>query len=111
MEHWTWQEWLIACLTVLIFSAVLLIKFRMEIRLRFKGVYIDGAIINWMSAIEDGKRYFYPLISAHLPSGQELKFRADERCEGEPMYPVGTPVRIKLLIHQPEVRQVEYPTT
>jgi hypothetical protein len=109
MENWSWQEYLIACLTLLIVCVVLLIKFRMEIRLRMKGVYIDGTIINWMSAVEGGKRYFYPLISAALPSGQELKFRADERCEGEPMYPVGTSVRVRLLLEQPDVREVEYP--
>ncbi|MEN9640515.1 MAG: hypothetical protein RLZZ262_2384 [Bacteroidota bacterium] len=109
MESWTWQEWLIACLTLVIFTTVLLIKFRLEIRLRWKGIYVDGEIINWMSAIDEGKRYYYPLIIAHLPSGKELKFRAEERCEHEPMFPIGTKVRIKLLQQQPDIRQVEYP--
>jgi hypothetical protein len=109
MESWTWQEYLVALLTLVLIAAVLLFKFRLEIKLRWKGVFAEGQIVNWMATQESGKRYFYPLISFTSANGREIKFRAEERCEMEPMYPVGTAVRIKYLKDQPDVRVVVYP--
>jgi hypothetical protein len=109
MGNWTWQEWLVVALTVTLLVSVLLFKFRLEIKLRRKGIMADGVIVNWMSASEAGSKYCYPLIYFVTASGKEIKFRADERCEGEPLYPIGTKVRIKYLNSQPDVREVQYP--
>jgi hypothetical protein len=109
MENWTWQDWLVTALTLALVLVVLLYKFRYTIQLHRKGVHVEGVIVNWMSTQEAGKRYFYPLILFITASGQEIKFRAEERCEGEPLYPIGTSVRVKYLTHLPSIRKVVYP--
>jgi hypothetical protein len=111
MMNWTWQEWCVASLTLLLVIGVLLFKFREEIKLRRKGIYTEGVIVNWMSTLEDGKRYFYPLILFISADGREIKFRAEERCENDPMYPTGTKIKIKYLASQPDIRQVIYPNS
>jgi hypothetical protein len=109
MAHWTWQEWLVAGLTLALVVFVLIYKFRQEIQLKWKGVLTEGAIVNWMASNEAGVRYYYPLIYFQTAAGKEYKFRADERCESAPMYPVGTKVQVKYLPKNPEVRVVNYP--
>jgi hypothetical protein len=111
MDNWTWQDWLVTALTLTLVLAVLLYKFRYTIQLNRKGLYADGTIVNWMSTQEAGKRYFYPLILFVTATGQEIKFRAEERCEDEPLYPMGTNVRVKYLANLPSIRKVEYPVS
>jgi hypothetical protein len=70
----------------------------------------NGKIVNWMSAVVGGKRYFYPMIE-FTPEGYERQlFRAEDRCEGEPMYQPGTEVIVKYLPTDPEYRKVIYPS-
>jgi hypothetical protein len=109
MTYWTWQEWLVAGLTLTLVLCVLFYKFRQEILLKWKGATVEGSIVNWMASNEAGKRYYYPLIYFRTETGKEYKFRAEERCEGAPMYEVGTKVQVKYLPKNPDVREVVYP--
>ncbi|MFN0033241.1 MAG: DUF3592 domain-containing protein, partial [Flavobacteriales bacterium] len=62
-----------------------------------------------MAAMQEGKRVYYPMIEFSTASGRHIAFRADEMCEGQPMFPVGTQVQVLYLPQDPEVRKVVYP--
>ena len=85
-------------------------KFGKDIRLALKPTIAEGTIINWTATQVEGKRYFYPLIEFYDVNGVRHAFRAEERCEGEPMYEQGTTVTIKYLASDPGVRRTVYPT-
>lgn len=84
-------------------------KFRNELALRFSKKETEGTITNWMSATQDGKRYFYPMISYTPEGGEPISFRAEERSEGSPMYEPGTKVIVQYLEKKPTIRKVVYP--
>ncbi len=95
-----------------IIAAVLIIglmMYRKEIIFVFRKKEVSGVIVNWMSASEKGKKYFYPMIEFETPEHGKITFRADERCEGAPMYERGTQVVIKYLPTDAEFRKVIYP--
>jgi hypothetical protein len=87
-----------------------LFLYRKEIRFYFKKQEVNGTIVNWMSANEKGKRYFYPMIEFNAASGDKVTFRADERCEDKPLYAPGTEVVIQYLPTDVEFRKVIYPS-
>jgi hypothetical protein len=79
--------------------------FREDLTMRFKGKTVEGKIVNWMATTEKGVKYFYPVIE-YLPEGGELqRLRADDRCEDEPMYAVGTQVTVRH--HPKDFRKIE----
>jgi hypothetical protein len=41
--------------------------------------------------------------------GAEITYRAEERCEGEPIYPPGTVVSVKYLPADPKTVKTIYP--
>jgi len=100
-------------LPIAIVSAViigfLIWRFWTEIQMSLKGQIAAGVITNWMSHTEKGKRYFYPMIKYTTATGVEITYRADERCEGEPIYPPGTTVTVKYLPNQPKTVKTIYP--
>ena len=77
--------------------------------MRFKGIEVEGSIVNWMATSEKGIKYFYPVIEFTPVGGEKQRLRADDRCEDEPMYEVGTTVRVKH--HPKDFRkiQIQYP--
>lgn len=83
--------------------------YRKEILFIFKKKEAEGTIVNWMSSTEKGKRYYYPLIEFVTEDRGSFTFRADERCEGSPMFEPGTKVVVKYLPNDPEFRKVVYP--
>lgn len=83
--------------------------FRIELLFMIKHEKVEGTIINWLRAKQKGKEYFYPLISYKDQKGESIDFRAEERCEGQPLFPPGTKVVIKYLPEKPDLRKVEYP--
>ena len=90
-------------------TAVGLILYRKEILFYFKGKQISGKIVNWMSAVVGGKRYYYPMIEFTPPGFEPQLFRAEDRCEGQPLFEPGTEVTVKYLESDLEFRKVIYP--
>ena len=69
--------------------------FKDTVRFVFKSQMTTGRIVNWMSATEQGKKYFYPVIE-YTPDGSEaIRVRTEDRCEKEPIYAVGSTVTVK----------------
>lgn len=102
-------ETLLYILIITAVTAVGLVLYRKEIAFLFKAKKVPGKVVNWMSAVIGGKRYFYPMIE-FTPHGYEAQlFRAEDRCEGEPLYPPGTQVEVKYLPGDIEFRKVIYP--
>jgi hypothetical protein len=93
---------------VIVAGAIFL--YRRDIKYFFNKRETVGTIINWMAASEKGKRYFYPMIEFSPDGITQQTFRADERCEGQPLYAPGTKVKIKFLPSDPEYRKVIYPS-
>jgi hypothetical protein len=102
-------ETLLYSFIILAVSVTGMILYRKEIMFLFRGKKCQGRIVNWMSAVVGGKRYYYPMIE-FTPEGFERQlFRAEDRCEGEPMYQPGTVVQVKYLPSDLEYRKVIYP--
>lgn len=101
------EPWLYALVGLSILAGVIL--FRVELMFLFKHEKVEGTIINWLKAKQQGKEFFYPLISFRDHGGEPIEFRAEERCEGRPLFPPGTKVIIKYLPGKPEFRKVKYP--
>jgi len=86
-----------------------MVLYSKEINFLFRAKKSRGKIVNWMSAVIGGKRYYYPMIE-FTPDGFERQlFRAEDRCAGEPMYEPGTEVTVKYLESDLEYRKVVYP--
>lgn len=102
---------------VLLYSGAILVvlvigyfRFRNEIMFLFSKEETEGVITNWMSATQEGKRYFYPVIEFRTAAGEKITFRADERSENSPMFQPGTKVVIRYLPKKPDIRKVIYPS-
>jgi hypothetical protein len=83
--------------------------FKDTVRFAFKSKKIVGRIVNWMSATEKGKKYFYPVIEYTPKGGETLRVRTEDRCENEPLYAVGTEVTVKYDTANFKTIRVEYP--
>ena len=83
--------------------------FKDTVRFAFKSKKIVGRIVNWMSATEKGKKYFYPVIEYTPKGGETLRVRTEDRCENEPLYAVGTEVTVKYDSANFKTIRVEYP--
>jgi len=83
--------------------------FKDTVRFAFKSEKITGRIVNWMSATEKGKKYFYPVIEYTPKGGETLRVRTEDRCENEPLYAVGTEVTVKYDSANFKTIRVEYP--
>jgi hypothetical protein len=86
-----------------------LVLYRKEVSFLLRAKQTKGTIVNWMSAVIGGKRFYYPMIE-FTPDGYERQlFRAEDRCEGQPMFEPGTEVTVKYLESDIEYRKVIYP--
>jgi hypothetical protein len=86
-----------------------MILYRKEINFLLRAKKCPGKIVNWMSAVIGGKRFYYPMIE-FTPDGFERQlFRAEDRCAEEPIYEPGTDVTVKYLESDLEYRKVIYP--
>jgi hypothetical protein len=102
-------ETLLYVFIILTISVTGIVLYRKEIAFMVQAKKSEGKIVNWMSAVIGGKRYYYPMIE-FTPEGFERQlFRAEDRCEGEPLYAPGTPVTVKYLSSDIEYRKVIYP--
>lgn len=83
--------------------------FKDTVRFAFKSEKATGRIVNWMSATEKGKKYFYPVIEYTPKGGETIRVRTEDRCENEPMYSVGSAVTVKYDTSNFKTIRVEYP--
>jgi hypothetical protein len=90
--------------------ALILFLYRKDILYTFKKKKTEGVIVNWMAASEKGIRYYYPMIEFSPDGITQQTFRAEERCEGQPMFPPGTRVTVFYLPADTEYRKVVYPS-
>jgi hypothetical protein len=102
------EPWLYVLIVLSLIAGVFL--FRSEILFLLRHKKTEGTIVNWLKAKQKGKDFFYPLIAFDDENGTPIQFRAEERCEGSPMYPPGTKVTIKYISGNQEFRKVKYPT-
>jgi hypothetical protein len=84
-------------------------KFKSQLLFPYQSNQTTGVITNWMAMSEGGKRYYYPLIEFTTLDGQVVKFRAEERSEGAPLYEPGTQVSIRYHKQDPKFVKVKYP--
>lgn len=109
MTSWTLEEWIYLLLAIIGVAIALWWNFRDAIQLKRKGQETEGRIINWMMSVQKGKKIFHPLIEFQTVSGVKITFKADENCENEPKYPVGTIVTITYAVNNPDNRKIKYP--
>ncbi len=83
--------------------------FKDTVRFALKSQKTNGRIVNWMSASEKGKKYFYPVIEYTPTGGETIRTRTEDRCENEPMYSVGSAVTVKYDPSNFKTIRVEYP--
>ena len=83
--------------------------FKDTVRFALKSEKTNGRIVNWMSATEKGKKYFYPVIEYTPKGGETIRLRTEDRCENEPMYSVGSTVAVKYDPSNFKTIRVEYP--
>jgi len=83
--------------------------FKDTVRFALKSQKTSGRIVNWMSATEKGKKYFYPVIEYTPAGGETIRIRTTDRCEKEPLYSVGSGVIVKYDPSNFKTIRVEYP--
>jgi hypothetical protein len=96
---------------IILVSAIviyMLYRFKDELTMLFQYEDFDGVIDNWAVADVKGEKQFHPMISYQTDRGTQ-RFRAEEFCVGEPMFPVGTPVVIRTHPTKRAMRKVIYP--
>lgn len=112
MDPSQWPDWLVYGLSALLVVAFLLVLYwRLGPVLFFKkrANTAQGTITNWLSMHEKGAHYYYPLITFTDHTGKEQQFRAEERCQDRPLYPVGTHVEVFYNPKNPKDTRTEYP--
>jgi hypothetical protein len=109
LDNLEMPAWLAYTITAVIILAFVYWKFRDQIFFPFKHKKVKGVITNWMSMNEKGVRYFYPLIEYTTLEGRLVKFRAEERCEGEPMFDPGTEVEVQYIPGNAQLVKIKYP--
>lgn len=62
-----------------------------------------------MMAREGKQTRYYPMIEFALEDGTVQRYRAEESCEGAPLYAVGTEVQVKYLKNDPKTVRTIYP--
>jgi len=103
------EDWMVYVLIAVVAIGTGLWLYRKEITFSYRKKEARGIITNWMSTTEKGKRYFYPMIEFETAENGKITFRADDRCEGKPIYDPGTAVTVRYLPGDVEMRKVVYP--
>ncbi len=103
-------EWIIAIAIIIFILVVIWWKFKNELQFLVNKTETNGIITNWMAATHNCKHVYFPMIEFETQDQARITFRAEEMCEGQPMYPPGTVVKIFYSAKNPEIRNVVYPT-
>ena len=69
----------------------------------------EGIIVNWMQQNAAGIATFFPLIEFTTEKGEKIQYRAEESCEGKPLYPRGTSVTVRYDPRNPKLNKTTYP--
>ena len=104
-----WAQHTLAAILGLIVLVILVWRLSPLVFFKFRSISVEGKITNWMSMREKGTSYFYPMIAFTTLDGKPINFRADERCEGRPMYPIGTKVVVHYDKKNPQNCRIGYP--
>ncbi|MDZ4824144.1 MAG: DUF3592 domain-containing protein [Flavobacteriales bacterium] len=104
-----WHEYAAIGGVIIVVIAFIWWKFKDDIMFNRQSRETEGIISNWMSGVEKGKQYFYPLIEFVTENGERVNYRAEERSEGKPLYSVGTKVRVRYLPKDPKNVRTIYP--
>jgi hypothetical protein len=105
----TTEEWIYIAIAVVMGIIAIWWNFRDSLQLMRNGREAQGIITNWMVGVRKGRKIFHPMIEFETTRGIKLTFKADESCDDQPKYPVGTVVRIRYAENNPENRRVIYP--
>jgi hypothetical protein len=103
-------EWIFVVVIIAFVAVVIWWKFKDELLFLVSKSEAEGVITNWMAATHQGKRVYFPMIEFETQNNARITFRAEEMCEGEPMYAPGSKVKIFYSAKNPEIRKVVYPT-
>ena len=104
-----WLSYTIVTLVIIAVITVVLWRLSPILFFGFRAISTQGRISNWMSMKEKGVTYFYPVISFETLEGEKKSFRADDRCEERPMYPIGTTVTVRYDKKDTTNVRTEYP--
>ena len=103
------STWVLTGLCIAALLGILWWRLSPIILFRKRAINVQGQITNWMSARHKGKLIFKPVIQFHTTEGDAITIASEDRCEGEPKYPVGTTVEVLYDPKNPEFTLVRYP--
>jgi hypothetical protein len=102
-------DWIAYVIIGVVVMGVAYWKFGLSLAFRLRGRKTNGVIVNWMMTREKGVSYFYPVIEFYTEKGEQIRLRADERCEAEPLYEQGTGVVVHYLPDDSKTVRIVYP--
>jgi len=94
---------------ILLVIAIIIWRLNDVLFFSFRAKKVEGVIVNWMQQSVKGKATFYPLIEFTTEAGENIQYRADESCEGAPLYPRGTKVTVSYDPKNPKSTKTKYP--
>lgn len=104
-------DWIAYVIIGVVIAGIVYWKFGLSIAFHFRGKKASGIIVNWMMTREKGVAYYHPVIEFYTEKGDQIRFRAEERCADEPLYEQGTGVMVYYLPEDPKTVKVIYPET
>ncbi|MCH2198149.1 MAG: DUF3592 domain-containing protein [Flavobacteriales bacterium] len=102
-------KWTLSILCIVAVVAILVWRLGPVIFFDRRAKKVRGVIVNWMSAKQKGKTIYKPIIKYIDHEGTEITHASDDRCEGQPEYPVGTEVEVKYDPKDPKAVRIVYP--
>jgi hypothetical protein len=102
-------DWIAYVIIALLIGGLLYWKFSTTLAFALKGRKASGVISNWMMAREGNETRYYPMIEFVSEDGTSHRYRAEESCEGSPLYEVGTKVEVTYLKNDPKTVRTVYP--
>lgn len=88
----SWAPYVIAIILCVAILGIVLWRLSPILFFKMRALSVQGKITNWMSMKDKGVTYYYPMIEFTDLNGTNHNYRADERCEGRPLYPIGSNV-------------------
>ena len=79
---------------IVLVIAIVIWRLRDLLFFSFRAKESHGTITNWLSSKVNGVEVFHPVIEFQTETGESIRYRAEETCEGRPLYPVGTKVTV-----------------
>ena len=102
-------SWVLSSLCVLGILGILWWRIAPIVLFRRRAIETRGKITNWMSAKVKGVTVYKPIIAFNTEKGMRFTFVSEDRCEGKPMYAIGTEVTVLYDPKDPKNNKIEYP--